>query len=190
MSSVKNILIVDDDQAIRDVFQEVLQDNGYQVFIAHNGKEAVEIIQTAPIDVALLDIQMPEMDGIQALKNIKKSTKDTEVLIVTGHPDLENLRKTIVENGAFDYLLKPIHITEMLHTIQNALLKQEYIRQNNSVEDEVSARIAQLENDFEQRTRELRESQIKYSEIIENSNDIILVVQDGKIKFANTSTGP
>jgi len=185
MSSVKNILIADDDQAIRDVLQLILQDNGYQVFMARNGKEAVEIIQTAHMDVDLLDIQMPEMDGIQALKNIKKSAKDTEVLIVTGHANLENLRKTIVENGAFDYLLKPFNLNEMLNTVQNALLKQEYIRQNNSVENEVNDRIAQLENDFEERTRELRESQIKYSEIIENSNDIILVVQDGKLKFAN-----
>jgi len=185
MSRVKNILIADDDQSICNVLQRILQDNGYQVFMARNGKEAVEITQTASIDVALIDIQMPEMDGIQALKNIKNSTKNTEVLIITGYPNLENLRKTIVENGAFDYLLKPFRLDEILRTVRNALSKQNYLRQNTAVEDEVNDRIAQLENDFEQRTRELRESQIKYSEIIENSNDIILVVQDEKLRFAN-----
>jgi CheY-like chemotaxis protein len=64
----KNILIGDDDQVILDILKEMIQREGYRVFLASNGKEAVETIKVNPIDLAILDIKMPFMDGIEALK--------------------------------------------------------------------------------------------------------------------------
>lgn len=184
----KNILVADDDQIILDLLKEILQDKDYRIFLASNGKEAVETTQKNPIDVAILDIKMPLMGGIEALKEIKEIDPSIEVLIMTGYADLDSLRHTIVEHGAFDYLVKPFTRTDIIHTIRNALLKRELLLQKKFFKKELEALILRLEKDFEEKTHQLRESQIKYKEIIENSNDMILVAQDGKLKFTNLNT--
>jgi len=184
----ENILIGDDDQTILDILTEMIQREGYGVFLASNGKEAVEAIKVNPIDLAILDIKMPFMDGIEALKEIKKIDQGIEVLIMTGYADLETLRQAINDHGAFDYILKPFKRDEILNGIQNALLKRDFSSQKKLREKELQERILQLEKEFNERTHQLRESQIKYKDIVENSNDAIVVVQDGKLKFANTKT--
>jgi len=184
----KNILVADDDQIILDLLQEMLRDKDYRVFLASNGKEAIETTQNNPIDVAILDIKMPLMGGIEALREIKEIDPSIEVLIMTGYADLDSLRHTIDEHGAFDYLLKPFTRTDIIHTIRNALLKRELLLQKKFFKKELEVLILRLEKDFEEKTRQLRESQIKYKEIIENSNDMILVAQDEKLKFTNLKT--
>ena len=182
----KNILIADDDQVILDILKEMIQREGYKVFLASNGKEAVEAIQINPIDLAILDIKMPIMDGIEALEKIKKIDQSIEVLIMTGYADLGTLRQAISDHGAFDYILKPFKRDEILNGIQNALLKRDFDSQKKLREKELEERILQLEKEFHERTHQLRESQIKYRDIVENSNDVIVVVQDGKLKFTNS----
>ena len=178
-----NILISDDDPSIRELLRLVLQGEGYNVIIASDGEEALEIVKKTPIDVAVLDIKMPRMNGIEVLKEIKTIDRGIEVIIITGFADFESLRKSMSEYGAFDYLLKPFKAADITAILKKAVLKR------GSVQDKKSgAEIFQLERDFLERTRELRESQIKHKEIIENSNDMILVVQDDRIKFANRKT--
>ena len=121
----KNILIADDDQVLLDILGNMIQHEGYRVFLAPNGKEAVDVAQKNPIDVAILDMQMPIMGGVEALKEMKKIDESIEVLIMTGSPDLETLRQTTIYYGAFDYLRKPFYIAEILTVIQNALLKRD-----------------------------------------------------------------
>ena len=183
----KNILIADDDQIILDLLKEILQREGYQIFLASNGEEAVEAIKRYPIDVAILDIKMPIMDGIEALKRIKKIDSTVEVLIMTGYADIETLRQSLIDYGAFDYLLKPLKIKreEICNAVRSALLKRDHALKDDFLEKELNNRILQLEKDFEEKTRQFRESQIKYMEIVENSTDGILIAQDEKLKFVN-----
>ena len=183
----KNILVADDDQVILDLLKEILQREGYQIFLASNGEEAVEAIKRYPIDVAILDIKMPIMDGIEALKRIKKIDSTVEVLIMTGYADIETLRQSLIDYGAFDYLLKPLKIKreEICNAVRSALLKRDHALKDDFLEKELDNRILQLEKDFEEKTRQLRESQIKYKEIVENSTDGILIAQDEKMKFVN-----
>ena len=129
---------------------------------------------------------MPLMDGIEALREIKKMDQGIEVLIMTGYADLEPLRQAITDYGAFDYILKPFKRDEILNGIQNALLKRDFTSQKKLREKEPEERILQLEKEFHERTHQLRESQIKYKDIVENSNDAIVVIQDGKLKFTNS----
>ena len=179
----QNILISDDDPPICELLKLVLQGEDYKVFIASNGLEALEIVKKTPIDVAILDIRMPQLNGIETLREIKAIDSSIEVIIITGFGDVESLRKSMVEYGAFDYLLKPFNGTDIITILKKAVLKR-----NSVQKEEPGDKIFQLERDFIERTRELRESQIKHKEIIENSNDMILVVQYGKIKFANRKT--
>jgi len=183
----KNILIADDDQVILDLLEEILQMEGYETFLVSNGEEAVETTKKYPIDVAILDKKMPIMDGIEALKRIKKIDSTVEVLIMTGYADIETLRQSLIDYGAFDYLLKPhkIRREEICNAVRNALLKRDHALKDDFIEKELNNRILQLEKDFEEKTRQLRESQIKYKEIVENSTDGILITQDEKLKFVN-----
>jgi len=182
---VKNILVADDDHQIRDLLTEVIEKEGYKVFLASNGKEAVEIAKNNPLDLAILDVKMPNMDGIDALKQIKKIDKNIEVIVITGHGDIEDLRDVIVEEGVFDYLLKPFDLKDINHGINRALKKRELNLEENFASADLKYRIHEMENDFKQQTVQLRESQLKYKNIIEDSVDMVIILQDEKIKFIN-----
>jgi len=183
----KNILVSDDEPPICELLKITIEKEGHRVFTAFNGKEALKIVQSNSVDVAILDIKMPQLGGVEVLKKIKAINPDIEVIIITGFADLETLRQTMDEYGAFDYLLKPFKGEDIIPILKSALLRREIFsrkRDLKGTEDE----IVQLEKNFIERTRKLRESQIKYKEIIESSNDIILIVQDGKVTYANRKT--
>ncbi len=122
---VKNILIADDEAPIREILIRSLKDKGYRFFSASNGEQAVEIAQKNPIDLAILDIRMPEMDGVEALKQIKALDENIEVLIMTGHADIGSLREIIFDYGARDYLSKPFDPNELKLAVRRALRYRE-----------------------------------------------------------------
>ena len=181
----ENILIADDEEAIQKLLAKFLQKEGYRLFTAINGEEAVDIVKKNPVDLAILDMVMPEMDGVEALQQIKVLDPTIEVLMITGKSNVHLLRKVLFEYGAYDYLLKPFDMMEFKLTIQRALHMRKLAQQSSHAMEEMKNRIAELENDFKEKTFRLRESQIKYKNIVENSTDAIVVIQDGHVKFAN-----
>ncbi len=182
-----NILVADDEAHIRQILGQMLESEGFTVFTAENGEEAVRLAREHALQLAILDIYMPRKNGLEALGEIKRIDPTIEVLIITGNANLESLRTSIVENGAFDYLLKPFFRKELLHTVKNALMKRAFVLEEQAPKPGTRERIARLEENFEARTRQLRESQIKYKEIVENSGDTIFVVQEGRLKYFNTN---
>ena len=168
-----NILVADDEKGVVNLFQEILTREGYRVFVASDGKEAIEIASKHSIDLAILDLRMPVMGGLDALRRIRESDPFAAALVMTGQPDMESLNQ-FLELGALDYLVKPFRPTEIVSVVRRALEKQE-----------VKNGKAASENGNEERTRRLVESQIRYREVIENCNDAIVVAQDGKLKFLN-----
>ena len=182
----KNILVADDQQEVCDLIKQMLEIEGYTIFQAFNGKEALEVVQNSPIDVAILDIKMPVMDGIEALKKIKQMDASIEVLITTGYSDFKTLKQTVDDYGAFDYLSKPFKRDELIHVVHNAFLKRDFNLQKDRTD--LKGRITQLEKDFIKKNRELRETQIKYKNIIEeNADSIIIVTKDGIVRFVNSA---
>ncbi len=182
----KNILVADDQQDLCDLLKQMLEVEGYTIFQACNGEEALAVVQNFPVDVAILDIKMPVMDGIEALKRIKQIDANIEVLITTGYSDFKTLKQTVGEFGAFDYLSKPFKRDELLHVVHNAFLKREFNLEKDSLD--LKSRIAQLEKDFIKKNRELRETQLKYKNIIEeNSDSIVIVTKDGIVRFVNSA---
>lgn len=181
------ILVADDDPDIRDILIEMLSKEGFWVIAADNGENAVKIVESQNINLAILDIDMPKMNGIEALHRIKAIDPGIEVLIITGNANLESLRMTIAGNGAFDYILKPFFRVELINTVQNALVKQAFLQKKDPGKKEADQRLIHLSADFEKRTEELRESQIKYREIVESSGDSIIIFQANRIRFANNN---
>jgi len=113
------VLIVDDEVDFVEMLSLRLEEEGEQVFPSYRGRECLEILKKLEIDVVILDIKMPGMDGIQTLREIKKDFPLVEVIMLTGHGTTE----TAVEGmklGAFDYLLKPTDFHELLDKLENA----------------------------------------------------------------------
>jgi PAS domain S-box-containing protein len=178
------ILVADDEPYIREMLQQLLERAGYTVVCAKDGMAAVALARKAGVHLAILDIQMDRLDGIGALKKIKACDPAVEVLIITGNADIDSLRASIVDNGAFDYILKPFYKDELLNTVRNALMKRAYLLDGRNG---LLPRLNRLEAEFEERTRQLRESQIQYREMVENSGDSIMIVREGRLPFANAN---
>ncbi|MGD2185014.1 MAG: response regulator, partial [Desulfobacterales bacterium] len=85
----KSILLVDDEEGIRKVLRIALSDMGFRVFTAKNGVEALRIFKDERPPIVLTDIKMPEMDGIELLRRLKQLSTDTEVIMITGHGDMD-----------------------------------------------------------------------------------------------------
>ena len=116
------ILIVDDDSSIRKGLCLALGDR-YNVVTAPNGIAALELFPNEKPDIVLLDIGLPEMDGVDVLKNIKGTNPDASVIMVTAVEDVKTVVKAI-KHGAYDFLVKPIDTKELLLTIKHALKNQ------------------------------------------------------------------
>ena len=118
------ILVVDDEKDICDLFQDFLTQEGYQVFTATNGVEAISLGKQNSFDLALVDIKMPGMDGIEAFCELKKVKKDMEVIILTGYGTLKTAKEAM-RLGAYDYLTKPFDLGLVKNVIREALGRNE-----------------------------------------------------------------
>lgn len=118
------ILIVDDDVTIRSTMEAILEDEGYTVDSAANGKEAIKKTNEQIYNLALLDIRLPDMEGVELLKLMKDSVPRMRKIMVTGFPSLQNAVEAVNRN-ADAYLIKPVDIDQLLTTVKEQLEKQE-----------------------------------------------------------------
>ena len=131
MNDQHNILLVEDDPLYSSVLKEALEDAGYLVKCAMTAAEAIEASEQCDCDVALLDIRLPDIDGLHVLKALKENQPDCTVIVMTGHASVESAVKAI-RQGAYDYLSKPFP-TEAL------LMKLQRILNQRKMEDELAA---------------------------------------------------
>jgi DNA-binding NtrC family response regulator len=124
-----NILVLDDEKGFRDELQEFLNDNEHHTFPAALPSEAFQILKKHPIDLAILDIRLPEMDGLDVLREVKSSFPDIEVIMITGHGDMDSVIKAMKE-GAVDFFNKPFKLKDIQRTIEKS---RNYINLNKSL---------------------------------------------------------
>ena len=118
-----NVLFVDDEVDFLDTVLKRMKKRDVNVAGVESGEKALELLEKEPVDVLVLDVRMPGMDGIQALREIKKNYPLVEVIMLTGHASMEVAIEGM-ELGAFDYLMKPVDIDELLYKIQDAYKKK------------------------------------------------------------------
>lgn len=118
------ILVVDDEQGVRDLLSYELPSEGYQVAIAANGEEALETLRTAKFDLVICDISMPKMGGLEVLKAVKQIDPDIEVIMITAYGTIEVAVESIKE-GAYDFIQKPFNLDEIFAVVDKALQKKE-----------------------------------------------------------------
>jgi DNA-binding NtrC family response regulator len=117
------ILVVDDDVGIRTMLCSVLYDEGYDVKAVDKGKNAVKACEKSPFDVALVDLELPDMKGTELLSRLKKLQPRMIKVIITGHPTLESAVKSVNER-ADGYVLKPFDVAELLSLIRKLLAER------------------------------------------------------------------
>src|SRR5947208_802510 len=120
MTPLARILIVDDDREIVDLLREFLERNGYAVDSAANGREGLSRIVAARPDLVLLDIRMPDMDGMRALQLARAIDPTLAVIMVTGNEDIELARETL-RAGAVDYVAKPLDLEYLTRAVAAAM---------------------------------------------------------------------
>jgi len=147
MNASARILVVDDDENIRKTLTTILQNEGYTVDAAQNGSEAIKKTQAAAYNVALIDIRLPDMEGIELLTKLKEAVPKTRKIIVTGYPTVKNAIAA-VNKQADAYLMKPVDIEELLETIHTQLNLQESEKQfsEQKVAEFIETRIKELES--------------------------------------------
>ncbi len=132
MSHQRTILIIDDEDGIRNVLGEVLQDEGFAVLRAADGPEGMKVLKTELIDLVFLDVWMPGMGGLDVLRAVKEEFPEVPVVMISGHATVDVAVKA-VKNGAWDFVEKPLSIDKILAVVTNALKVQELKRENREL---------------------------------------------------------
>ena len=131
-----SILVVDDEEAIRTSLRSILEDEGYDVTVAVNGVEALKIYGQDPPDLMILDIWMPELDGLETLRRVKELVPTTQVMMMSGHGSIETAVKA-VKLGAYDYIEKPLSLENVTHRVKQALEQYRLAQENRSLRTKV-----------------------------------------------------
>ena len=113
------VLLIDDERDFLETLVKRLRKRNLEVSGANSGEEALRVLRETPMDVVVLDVRMPGMDGIQVLREIKTINPLIQVIMLTGHASVE-VAVEGMELGAFDYLMKPANLDELLYKIQDA----------------------------------------------------------------------
>jgi DNA-binding NtrC family response regulator len=145
MDKTVRILIVDDDENIRKVVLAILEDKGYNVESVGTAREAVEKSKRKFYNLALIDIRLPDMEGIELLTKMRDTTPRMRKVIITGYPTLQNAVDA-VNKGADAYIVKPFDVEKVLNTIDQQLRKQQEEKKysQDKVAEFIEARVKEM----------------------------------------------
>src|SRR6267143_5437568 len=132
MARTGSILIIDDEEIMREILKTLLSREGYSVRVAQGGAEGVELAKSIPFDAAIVDVMMPGMDGMAVLEELKKLDDDLPVIMITAFASVENAIAAM-KRGAFDYITKPFKNDEVLVVIRNALAQRRLVAENRTL---------------------------------------------------------
>jgi two-component system response regulator PilR (NtrC family) len=130
------ILIADDERNIRESVSLILSEEGCETRLASTGKEALDLLNKEDFDILITDLKMPEMDGIELVKNCLKICPQTSVIIITAHASVESAIEAL-RMGAFDYILKPFDFDDLLLKVQRLINHKELALENQALRQEV-----------------------------------------------------
>ncbi|UCC83700.1 MAG: response regulator [Gemmatimonadota bacterium] len=135
-----SVLIVDDEQSLTTVLAKVLGADGHKCRVASNGKDALALIEDTDFDVVVTDITMPEMTGIELLKLVKKRDREIQVIVITGHPDVDFAVEAI-RSQVDDYLIKPFEMGQLRHAVYRALEHRALLSENRAYREHLEERV-------------------------------------------------
>jgi PAS domain S-box-containing protein len=168
-SSIPNILIIDDDKGMCKTLSRILELDGYIISTANTANEGTALIKGGSFNLAVLDIKLPDIDGVELLEIIKKTDPDLSIIMMTAYASTENAIKAL-NRGADAFVTKPFDIEELRALVKKSIDKQMLTKEKQRLEGE------------------LKESLEKYRGLFESINDAVAVfmIPDGKLSVYNT----
>jgi two-component system, NtrC family, response regulator PilR len=133
-----SILVIDDEEIMREILETLLTREGYQVRLAATAAEGLDLARSMPFDAAIVDVMMPGMDGVTALDEIRKIDDDLPVLMITAYASVENAIAAM-KRGAYDYISKPFKNDEVLVVLRNALAQRRLVAENRALRQNLQA---------------------------------------------------
>jgi DNA-binding NtrC family response regulator len=140
-----SILVIDDEEIMREILEALLTREGYRVRLASSAEEGLELARTLPFDLVVLDVMLPGMDGITALDELKKLNDELPVLMITAYASVENAIAAM-KRGAFDYITKPFKNDEVLIVVRNAVERGQLVQENRTLRQTVQERYSHFAN--------------------------------------------
>ncbi len=131
------ILIIDDEKSIRMALKDILEDEGYEVDLAEDGKKGCLLASQNQYGVIFCDIKMPGMDGIEVLEKLVADGIDSSVVMISGHGDIDTAVKCI-KSGAYDFVPKPLDLNRVLITIKNATAHTDVVKENKTLKKKIA----------------------------------------------------
>jgi DNA-binding NtrC family response regulator len=125
------LLLVDDEHDFTSALKRRLDRRGLEVTVADSGEAALTLLVESPMDVVVLDVRMPGMDGLSVLARIKEQWPSVEVVMLTGHASMEVAIRGM-ELGAFDYLMKPVDFQDLLYKVEDAATRKKLCEEKNA----------------------------------------------------------
>src|SRR5512133_390360 len=133
-----SILVIDDEEIMREILQTLLEREGYDVRLASSGPEALALARGSSFDAAVVDVMMPEMDGLTTLDELKKLDDDLPVIMITAFASVETAIAAM-KRGAFDYVTKPFKNDEVLVVLRNAIERRRLVAENKALRQNLQA---------------------------------------------------
>ena len=179
------ILTIDDEEAIRESFHLYLEDYGYQVLEAENGRVGIDVFNQQTPDLILVDLRMPEVDGLAVLRYVVSVSPDTPVIVVSGTGVIGDVIEAL-HLGAWDYMLKPVQdLSVLLHSVEKNLERSRLKRENQQYQEHLESAVRdrteelRLANEeMQQAYRRLQKSEEKYRSIFESLSDVYFQTDD------------
>lgn len=166
------ILVVDDEESVRFSLKDILEDEDYEVFLAEDREGCFEVLKKEPIDVVILDVWLGKDNGIDLLKVLKEDFPNIEVIIISGHSDLEDAVKAI-KIGAFDMIEKPFSMEKLLITLSNSLLMKNLKKENRKLKDN---------EDFVGYSKKMRELKNTIRQYAKSNENVFIFGENGSGK--------
>jgi len=138
MPTLGSILVIDDEEIMREILETLLTREGYNVRVARGGAEGIELAKTLPVDAVIVDVMMPGVDGMAVLDDLKKADDDLPVVMLTAFASVENAI-TAMKRGAFDYITKPFKNDEVLVVVRNAVERRRLMAENTALRQNLQA---------------------------------------------------
>lgn len=145
MKQAGHILIIDDEAALRQTLARILQRAGFEVTTAANAQEGIALLSQHALDLVYMDIRMPDMNGLEALKAIHSNLPNLPVILFTAQPDVSSAVEAL-RNGASDYLLKPLNPETIIERTKSTLLMLERENRKKEIRAEIKLLEAELSN--------------------------------------------
>ncbi len=133
------VLVVDDEKNIRISLSSILEDEGYEVITAESGEEALSLVEKNRIDLILLDVKLPGMDGLEVLEQVLEQYRDMDVIMISGHSDISIAVKA-VKMGAYDFMEKPLSLPKIVVTARNIAEKQKLYQRFRQEKEDLDAK--------------------------------------------------